>query len=149
MLDIESRLYLKAALLQLIESCLDLFAVNTEETMRHWLSDPILIRVFQDVFSSIMNVLGVLVTLRPWNKQVPDPHLSSAVAPMRLLVFGSLRSWTVGPLEDMRVLSHQQLHELACVLVLVSVRRIMMLIVLYLQALLQIYFLRPPGLLLL
>eukprot|EP00439_Symbiodinium_sp_Y106_P046224 s1424_g5.t2 len=129
-LDIESRLYLKAALLQLIESCLDLFAVNTEETMRHWLSDPILIRVFQDVFSSIMNVLGVLVTLRPWNKQVPDPHLSSAVAPMRLLVFGSLRSWTVGPLEDMRVL-------------------IMMLIVLYLQALLQIYFLRPPGLLLL
>ena len=109
-LDIEPRLYLKAALMQLVESCLDVFSAHTKKDLRHWLQDPILLRVFQDVFSDVMNVLGVLVTLRPWQKQVPDPHLSSSVAPMRLVIFGHLRHWTVGSLEDMRVLSHQQLH---------------------------------------
>ena len=110
-LDIEARLYLKAALMQLIESCLDIFSENTSRDLKHWLSDPILLRVFQDVFSEIMNVLGVMVCLRPWNKQVPDPQLSSTVAPMRLLINGHIRSWYIGPLEDMRVLSHRQLHD--------------------------------------
>ncbi|CAE7404059.1 unnamed protein product, partial [Symbiodinium necroappetens] len=110
-LDIEARLYLKAALMQLIESCLDIFSENTSRDLKHWLSDPILLRVFQDVFSEILNVLGVMVCLRPWNKQVPDPQLSSTVAPMRLLINGHIRSWYIGPLEDMRVLSHRQLHD--------------------------------------
>ena len=108
-LSIENRLYLKAALMQLVESCLDLFAAATDRDFRHWLSDPVLIRVFQEVFSDVMNVLGVLVALRPWKLQVPDPQLSSDAAPMRLLVSGHVRDWTVNALEDMRVLSHNQL----------------------------------------
>ena len=42
--------------------------------------------------------------------KVPDPYLSSACAPVRLLISGDIRSWKVNGLEDMRVLSHSQLH---------------------------------------
>ena len=106
----ENQLYLKAAMMQLIESCLDVFKATTATDYDHWLSDPVLLRVFQDVFQDILSVLGVLVSLRPWQRKVPDPYLSSACAPMRLLISGEIRSWEVHGLEDMRVLSHSQLH---------------------------------------
>ena len=106
----EPQLYLKAALMQLLDSCLDLFKANASRDYDHWLSDPVLLRVFQEVFQEIMSVLGVLVSLRPWQRKVPDPYLSSACAPMRLLINGDIRSWKVNSLEDMRVLSHSQLH---------------------------------------
>ncbi|CAE7557756.1 RE2, partial [Symbiodinium sp. CCMP2456] len=106
----EPQLYLKAAMMQLIESCLEIFQATTSRDYDHWLSDPVLLRVFQDVFHEIMSVLGVLVSLRPWHRKVPDPYLSSACAPMRLLISGEIRSWKIHGLEDMRVLSHHQLH---------------------------------------
>ena len=109
-LNMEPRLYLKAALMQLVESCMDVFGSGPARDLEHWLTDPILMRVFQEIFADVLNVLGVKVCLRPWHLQVPDPHLSSACAPMRLLVSGHLRQWHVGPLEDMRVLSDRQLH---------------------------------------
>ena len=106
----ESQLYLKAAMMQLIESCIDIFQASTLKDYDHWVSDPVLLRVYQDVFQDILNVLGVLVSLRAWQRKVPDPYLSSACAPMRLLIRGELKSWEVHHLEDMRVLSHSQLH---------------------------------------
>ena len=109
-LSIENRLYLKAALMQLLESCLDVFAADTSRDLRHWLTDPVLLRVFQEVFADVLQVMGVLVCLRPWQRQAPDPHLSSALAPIRLLVQGELRRWIVNPLEDMRLMSHNQIH---------------------------------------
>ena len=108
-LNMEPRLYLKAALMQLVESCMDVFGQGSARDLEHWLTDPILMRIFQEIFSDVVNVLGVKVRLRPWFLQVPDAHLSSACAPMRLLVSGHLRHWHVGPLEDMRILSHRQL----------------------------------------
>ena len=69
-----------------------------------------LLCVFQEVFADILNVLGVLVCLRPWNLQVPEPNLSSSVTPIRLLVHGELRRWHVSALEDMSIMSHSQLH---------------------------------------
>ena len=77
----ESQLYLKAAMMQLIESCIDIFQASTSKDYDHWVSDPVLLRVYQDVFQDILNVLGVLVSLRPWQRKVPDPYLSSACAP--------------------------------------------------------------------
>ena len=107
---VEPQLYLKAAMLQLIESCMQLFQAMTSRDYDHWLADPVLLRVFQEVFQDILQVLGVMVSLRPWKRKVPDPYLSSACAPMRLLISGEIRSWKVNGLEDMRVLSHNQLH---------------------------------------
>ena len=105
----ENRLYLKAALMQSLESCLDIFAAATDRDLRHWLSDPVLLRVYQEIFVDVLNVLGVLVCLRPWTLQVPEPNLSSSLAPIRLLIHGELRRWHVSALEDMSIMSHRQL----------------------------------------
>ena len=76
----------------------------------HWLDDPVLLRVFQDTFAPDLQVLGVLCSLRPWRRKVPDPYLSSACAPLRQLIRGSLKSWHVQAPEDVRLMSHSQLH---------------------------------------
>ena len=74
------------------------------------LDDPVLLRIFQDVFAPDLQVLGVLCSLRPWKRKVPDPYLSSSCAPIRQLIRGSLKSWHVQAPEDMRLMSHSQLH---------------------------------------
>ena len=48
--------------------------------------------------------------LRPWKRQIPDPHLSSSCAPLRLLISGGIKAWQVHAIEDMRELSYSQLH---------------------------------------
>ena len=73
------------------------------------MTDPVLLRVFQDVFAPELQVLGVLRSLRPWKRKVPDPYLSSSCAPIRQLIRGSLKAWRVQAPEDMRLMSHSQL----------------------------------------
>ena len=106
----DKRLYLKAALVQFIQSCIGIFSEATGTDYDHWLDDPVLLRVFQDVFAPELQVLGVLCSLRPWKRKVPDPYLSSSCAPIRQLIRGSLKAWHVQAPEDMRLMSHSQLH---------------------------------------
>ena len=106
----EKRLYLKAALVQFIQSCIGVFSEATGADYDHWLDDPVLLRIFQDIFAPDLQVLGVLCSLRPWRRKVPDPYLSSSCAPIRQLIRGSLKSWHVQAPEDMRLMSHSQLH---------------------------------------
>ena len=105
----DKRLYLKAALVQFIQSCIGVFSEATGTDYDHWLDDPVLLRVFQDVFAPELQVLGVLCSLRPWKRKVPDPYLSSFCAPVRQLIRGSLKAWHVQAPEDMRLMSHSQL----------------------------------------
>ncbi|OLP96718.1 Acyl-CoA-binding domain-containing protein 6 [Symbiodinium microadriaticum] len=95
----------------MLRTCIDLFNDNTSVDYDHWLEDPVLLKVFQEIFESQFSVLGVMCSLRPWRRKVPDPYLSSACAPLRLLIQGNMRQWQVYALEDMRLLSHNQLHE--------------------------------------
>ena len=69
----EARLYLKAALLQMLRTCIDLFNDNTSVDYDHWLEDPVLLKVFQEIFEAHFSVLGVMCSLRPWRRKVPDP----------------------------------------------------------------------------
>ena len=110
-LSSENCLYLKAALLQMLRTCIDIFNENTTVDYDHWLEDPVLLKVFQEIFEPHFSVLGVMCSLRPWRRKIPDPYLSSSCAPMRLLIQGNMRQWNVFALEDMRLLSHNQLHE--------------------------------------
>ncbi|CAE7724343.1 unnamed protein product, partial [Symbiodinium necroappetens] len=109
-LTMEQRLFLKAALLQMLRTCIDIFNKNTSVDYDHWLEDPILLQVFQEIFQQHFSVLGVMCSLRPWRRKVPDPYLSSACAPLRLLVSGNMQKWHVHAIEDMRLMSHSQLH---------------------------------------
>ena len=106
----ESRLYLKAALMQLLEAGLGIFSEATAADYDHWVDDLVLLRVIQDVFAPHFRVLAIMISLRPWCRKVPDPELTSACAPLRLLIEGDVRHWRVHALEDMRLMSHQQLH---------------------------------------
>ncbi|CAE7721255.1 unnamed protein product [Symbiodinium sp. CCMP2592] len=105
----EPRLYLKAALTNLLKSCIGIFQEATNVDYDHWLDDPVLFQVFQDVFDSQLQVLGVMCSLRPWHLKVPDPYLSSACAPLRLMIRGGVRAWRVHAIEDMRMMSENQL----------------------------------------
>ena len=106
----ESRLYLKAALMQMVEAGLGIFEEATAIDYDHWVDDLVLLRVVQDAFASHFRVLAIMLSLRPWTRRTPDPDLSSACAPLRLLIEGDVRHWRVNAVEDMRLLSHQQLH---------------------------------------
>ena len=105
----EFRVYLKAALTELPKSCISIFQKATGIDYDHWLDDPVLLRVFQDVFGDQLQVLGVMCSLRPWHLKVPDPYLSSACAPLRMLIRGGIRAWRVHAVEDMRLMSPNQL----------------------------------------
>ena len=105
----ENRVYLKSALTSLLKSCIGVFQEATGIDYDHWLSDPVLLRVFQDVFHDQLQVLGVMCSLRPWHLKVPDPYLSSSCAPLRMLIRGGVRKWHVHAVEDMRLMSSNQL----------------------------------------
>ena len=86
-LSADNALLLKAAMVQLVESCIGIFSEVSGVDYGHWLDGPVLFRIFQEIFSSQMHVLGVMCSLRPWHSKVPDPQLSSSCAPLRLLLF--------------------------------------------------------------
>ena len=105
----EARLYLKAALTSQLKSCIGIFQEATHLDYDHWVDDPVLLKVFQDVFEPQLQVLGVMCSLRPWHLKVPDPYLSSACAPLRMMIRGGVRAWKVHAIEDMRLMSENQL----------------------------------------
>ena len=80
----------------MLRTCIDLFQSYTA--------------VDYEIFADHFSVLGVMCSLRPWRRKVPDPYLSSACAPLRLLIEGDMRQWHVHAVEDMRLMSHNQLH---------------------------------------
>ena len=60
----------------MLRTCIDIFNANTSVDYGHWLEDPVLLQVFQEIFASQFSVLGVMCALRPWRGKVPDPYLS-------------------------------------------------------------------------
>ena len=101
----ENGVYLKSALTNLLKSCVGKIQEATGIDYDHWLADPVLLRVFQDVFHDHLQVLGVMCSLRPWHLKVPDPYLSSSCAPRRMVIGGGVRKWNVRAVEDVRVMS--------------------------------------------
>ena len=65
-LSADHALLLKAALVQLVESCVSVFSEATGVDYDRWLDDPVLFRV-----------LGVTCSLRPWQRKIPDSRSST------------------------------------------------------------------------
>ena len=101
----ESRLYLKAALMQMVEAGLGIFEEATAIDYDHWVDDLVLLQVVKEAFAPHFNVLAIMLSLRPWSQRTPDPDLSSECAPLRLLNEGDVRHWRINAVEDMRLLS--------------------------------------------
>ena len=60
----ESRLYLKAALVQMVDAGLGISEEVTAIDYDHWVDDLVLLQAFASHF----NVLAIMLSLRPWSR---------------------------------------------------------------------------------
>lgn len=111
-ISIENSNHLKKLLAEIVNTTLGIFneAVARRMEYHHWVEDPVQLGVMKEIFSSLMQVKGIRVDLRAFTTALPEPQLTIKSAPLRLLIAGRVKKWIVGPLEDMRELSHSQLH---------------------------------------
>eukprot|EP00435_Cladocopium_sp_Y103_P067126 s113_g29.t1 len=58
-----------------------------------------------------MLVRGIMLELRPFCKSKADPQLVFDSSYLRLIIRGTIKDWIVGPMEDLREMSHNQIHE--------------------------------------
>ena len=56
-------------------------------------------------------VRAVLISWRPFHKAVAEPHLTFQSSYYRLIINGDVKDWKINPTEDMREMSHSQIHE--------------------------------------
>ena len=103
---------LKRLLLETVNSILGLFneAVGMLD-YKHWLDNPVQLLLFKHIFKDHFQVKGVLLELRPFCRSNAEPQLTFQSAYMRLTIQGQIKDWVVGPLMDMREMSHNQIHK--------------------------------------
>ena len=113
-LPVQASLYLKYTLFMMVQDTVALFSEAATRGMDyvHWVTDPVHKTMFQEVFQKEMNVKGIACALRPFHCMVPEPTLSSKSSPLRLQISGTVKKWKVHELEDLRMMSHSQQHQL-------------------------------------
>ena len=68
--------------------------------------------LFKQLLSPLLQVHGVKVSLRPFNKSPPDPHLALSSGYLRLPIMTRERvEKKIGPIEDLREMSFNQINE--------------------------------------
>lgn len=82
-----------------------------KKSVDHWNESVFYMSLFKDIFKKTMQVKGIHVSLHPFKKVKPEPQLTTTSAYLRLPIIGVVKSWTVGPLEDLRELSVAQVNE--------------------------------------
>ena len=110
-LAIHQRTYWKAALFQVIQDALAIFSEATDMGVdyKHWITDQVLLAVLRELLDKIMYLKGVKVCLRADTKATPEPQLSKHTAPLRIQVRGTVKMWTMDPVEDLTTCSHRQI----------------------------------------
>ncbi|CAK9030292.1 unnamed protein product [Durusdinium trenchii] len=107
----EEAVWIKYLMCEIIKSSLAVFDEAKGEDYIYWLTDPSLLMAVKHCLKKIMHVHGVHVTLHPFVKAFPEPHLSAENAPLRLICRGTYESWQLYALEDLRELSPAQQRE--------------------------------------
>eukprot|EP00435_Cladocopium_sp_Y103_P023123 s172_g5.t1 len=112
----EQTAILKMCLIKLLSEAVDKFDVfdkkkAKDQTDVHWLEDPTALGWLRNVLKKHMDVQGVIACLQPWSTPTPEPQLTVDAAPLRLLMRGSVESWSLQAVEDLRELSLSQWHE--------------------------------------
>ena len=113
--DSEQTAILKMCIINLLSSAVDKFdkteKKKDDQSYVHWLEDPTSLGWLQRILKDYMRVQGAMACLQPWSTPTPEPQLSVDEAPLRLLLRGSIESWKIGQVEDLRTLSLSQWHE--------------------------------------
>ena len=100
---------LKRLLMEMVSETLKMH--KRKKSVDHWNESVFYMSLFKDIFKKTMQVKGVHVSLHPFKKVKPEPQLTTTSAYLRLPIIGVVKSWTVGPLEDLRELSVAQINE--------------------------------------
>ena len=108
----EETLVLKWSLMTLLQETMmkfqELESDKIEHNYTHWLQDATTKAWLSRVFKEHMAVRGVLASVQPWSKPMSTPHLTVDQAPLRILISGSIRQWTLSEVEDLREMSAGQ-----------------------------------------
>ena len=107
----EEAVWIKYLMCEIRKSSLAVFDEAKGEDYIYWLTDPSLLMAVKHCLKKITHVHGVHVTLHPFVKAFPEPHLSAENAPLRLICRGTYESWQLYALEDLRELSPAQQRE--------------------------------------
>ena len=103
---------IKKLLLETVTLSLRMFNDTSVERIEyhHFLENPLLLGLYKDLFRPFLLVQGVRAEIRPFALCTAEPVLALASSYMRLCIQGSVKAWTLRPLEDLRMLSFNQIH---------------------------------------
>ena len=100
---------LKHLLLSLVEDSVNIIS-EEKGKHNHWSQDPVHLGVLRKIFSKVMNVKGVCTSLHAETCPLPMPFLRTESAPLRMIIKGDVKLWTVKPAEDIRTYTNAQLN---------------------------------------
>ena len=108
-LSIHDSHYLKKLLLETVNNTLGIFSEASRRKINyeHWVDNATSMALFKQLLSPLLQVHGVKVSLRPFNKSPPDPHVALSSGYLRLPIIGHVKEWKIGPIEDLREMPRQ------------------------------------------
>ncbi|CAK8996615.1 1-alkyl-2-acetylglycerophosphocholine esterase [Durusdinium trenchii] len=111
--SVEDMHFLKKLLMEVVHSALGIFdeAVQQKKEYLHWITDPVHMSLFKEIFGGMLVVKGVKISLRPFTDGTAEPHLPMISSYLRLHVYGTVKDWKIMPLHDLREMSHSQIHQ--------------------------------------
>ena len=75
----------------------------------HWVTDPTLLSVIQELMKDVMTLKGIRVCLRPWHMATPTPQLTLKMTPLSFQVQGTVKQWIMEEMEDLTTCSPSQI----------------------------------------
>ena len=99
------------AFLQLVQDALAVIeeATKAGAESSHWVTDPTLLSVVQELLKEVMTLKGIRVCLRPWHMATPTPQLTLKTTPLRIQVQGTVKHWVMEEMEDLTTYSPSQI----------------------------------------
>ena len=99
---------LKSLLVDLVNDSVNIIS-EMKGKHNHWSQDPLHIAVLRRIFFKVINVKGVCVSLHAESYPMPMPFLRTESAPLRMIIRGDVKAWTMKTVEDLRTYTDQQL----------------------------------------
>ena len=99
---------LKSLLTDLVNDSVNIIS-EKKGKHNHWSQDPLHLAILRKIFHKAMNVKGVCTSLHAETFPLPMPFLRTESAPLRMIIRGEVKAWTIKPMEDLRTYTDNQL----------------------------------------
>ncbi|CAE7272753.1 RE1 [Symbiodinium natans] len=99
---------LKSLLLELVNDSVNIISAKKGKH-NHWSQDPVHLAVLRKILARLMTVKGVSTSLHCETLPLPMPFLRTDSAPLRMIIKGDVKAWTMKTIEDLRTFTDSQL----------------------------------------